>query len=161
MSRDSWETPQPVFEALDREFRFGHDVCAEHATAKCPVYWTIEDDALSKDWAKECDNLFGYYCWCNPPYSKIGPWVDKAIECQKNGVGVVMLVMANTSSQWFAKAAESASEVRMVVNGRLSFLKGGERQSGNTHGSVIFVFDPFRIGTSHVSFVNRDDLYKI
>ncbi|MBB66865.1 MAG: DNA methylase, partial [Rickettsiales bacterium] len=46
MSNDLWSTPPEVFNALDMEFGFGFDVCAEHETAKCADYWTIEDDAL-------------------------------------------------------------------------------------------------------------------
>lgn len=30
MSNDTWSTPPEVFHALDQEFGFGHDVCAEH-----------------------------------------------------------------------------------------------------------------------------------
>jgi phage N-6-adenine-methyltransferase len=140
---DEWATPQPVFNALDREFNFGFDVCAEHETAKCPEYWTIEDDALSKDWAKDTRMIFGKYLFCNPPYSKIGPWVDKAVDAQFNSVGTVMLCMCDPSVKWFGKAISYASEIRFITNGRLAFLKDGVEQKGNNKGSVIFIFEKY------------------
>ena len=158
--KDTYETPIDLFKNLDAEFRFGFDVCAGHLTAKCPEYWTVEDDALTKDWAKDTNNIFGHYLWCNPPYSKIRPWVDKAIEAQANGKGTVMLAFCDPSSKWFAAAVSHASETRFVTNGRLSFYLNGKKKSGNDRPSVIFVFDPHRVGTGHVSFVDRSTLMK-
>ncbi len=161
MSNDLWATPPAVFNALDSEFRFAFDVCAEDETAKCSDYWTIEDDALSRQWAvagSVFENRIGGYLWCNPPYSKITPWVIKAIEAQADGRGTVMLVMCDPSVKWFSLAAQFASEIRFITEGRLAFHKHGVPQSGNNKGSVIFVFDPHRIGAGHVSFVTREAL---
>lgn len=161
MSNDLWSTPPEVFNALDMEFGFGFDVCAEDETAKCAEYWTIEDDALSKDWALASSITRATNdssLWCNPPYSNIKPWVEKAIEAQLNGRMTVMLVMCDPSVKWFSLAAQFASEIRFVTEGRLAFLKNGKPQSGNNKGSAIFVFDPHRIGAGHVSFVTRETL---
>ena len=165
MSNDLWATPPEVFEALDKEFCFGFDVCAEYETAKCADYWTIEDDALSKDWSKDAKTYLGMCkttanssLWCNPPYSNIKPWVEKAIEAQLNGRMTVMLVMCDPSVKWFSLAQKYASETRFVTDGRLAFLKNGVPQKGNNKGSVIFVFDPHRISAGHVSFVTREAL---
>lgn len=157
MSNDTWATPPEIFHALDQEFRFGFDVCAEHSTAKCPEYWTIEDDALTQDWSM-AGGVFGQWLWVNPPYSNIGPFAEKAIEAQKSGRGTVMLVMCDPSVKWFARAWEYASEIRFITNGRLAFYKNGVRAAGNNKGSVIFVFDPHRIGAGHVSRIDRDTL---
>lgn len=165
MSNDLWATPPEVFEALDKEFCFGFDVCAEYETAKCSDYWTIEDDALSKDWAEDAKSRIpgaGLIeigtIWCNPPYSNIKPWVEKAIEAQLNGRMTVMLVMCDPSVKWFSLAQQYASETRFVTDGRLAFLKNGVPQKGNNKGSVIFVFDPHRVSAGHVSFVTREAL---
>ena len=157
MSNDLWATPPEVFHALDLEFGFGFDVCAQPQTAKCPEYWTIEDDALSQDWSK-AGGVFGQWLWCNPPYSKIGPWIDKAVEAQAAGRGTVMLVMADPSVKWFSQAQKFASETRFITNGRISFLKNGVPQAGNNKGSVIFVFNPHAIGAGHVRFIERAEL---
>lgn len=165
MSNDLWATPPEVFEALDKEFFFGFDVCAEYETAKCADYWTIEDDALSKDWAEDAKcRIPGAgliemgSLWCNPPYSKIAPWVEKAIEAQLKGRMTVMLVMCDPSVKWFSLAQRYASETRFITDGRLAFLKNGVPQSGNNKGSVIFVFDPHRVSAGHVSFITREAL---
>lgn len=164
MSNDLWSTPPEVFHALDLEFGFGFDVCAEEETAKCRRFWTVESDALSKDWALDTMESFqgerfsSGTLFCNPPYSKIAPWVEKAIEAQLQGVGTVMLVMCDPSVKWFSLAQQYASETRFITNGRLAFLKNGAKQSGNNKGSVIFVFDPHRIGAGHVSFIERETL---
>ncbi len=165
MSNDLWATPPEVFEALDKEFCFGFDVCAEYETAKCADYWTIEDDALSKDWAEDAKSRVpgaGLIeigtIWCNPPYSNIRPFVEKAIEAQLNGRMTVMLVMCDLSVKWFSLAQRYASETRFITDGRLAFLKNGVPQKGNNKGSVIFVFDPHRVSAGHVSFVTREAL---
>ncbi len=167
MSNDLWATPPELFEALDKEFCFGFDVCAEYETAKCADYWTIEDDALSKDWAEyaKC-RIPGAgliemgALWANPPYSNIRPFVEKAIEAQLNGRMTVMLVMCDPSVKWFSLAQRYASETRFITEGRLDFLKNGVPQKGNNKGSVIFVFDPHRISAGHVSWVTREALMK-
>lgn len=159
MSNDNWATPHEVYKKLDEEFGFGFDVCAEHETAKCAEYWTIEDDALSKDWAKDTQPIFGKWLWCNPPYSNIGPWVEKAIDAQHKGIGTVMLCMCDPSVKWFDEARKFASEIRFITGGRLSFLKNGVPQKGNNKGSVIFVFDPHRIGTQFTRYIDRSHFF--
>ena len=37
---DMWETPQELFDELDREFHFTLDVCAVPENAKCERYFT-------------------------------------------------------------------------------------------------------------------------
>lgn len=55
-----WETPQALFEELDREFHFETDVCALPENAKCKRFFTPEMDGLMQEWTG--------VCWCNPPY---------------------------------------------------------------------------------------------
>jgi len=162
MSSDNYATPKAIFACLDNEFHFNFDVCAEPHTTKCSRYWSKKDDALSKYWVDdlpiEVKANKRKWLWCNPPYSNITPWVKKASEAQRNGVGVVMLVMADPSVQWFKNALKTVSEVRFI-HGRISFLdKHGNAVNGNNKGSCIFVFDPCRLGTRHVSFVDRQDM---
>ena len=45
-----WETPQALFDELDREFGFTLDVCATKENAKCEKYFTKEQDGLSQNW---------------------------------------------------------------------------------------------------------------
>ena len=42
-----WETPQELFDLLNREFHFTLDAAATAANAKCPRYYTKAEDGLS------------------------------------------------------------------------------------------------------------------
>lgn len=72
--RDYWQTPIEIFNALDREFGFWLDAAASESNALCAHYLTEMDDSLNSEWTS-----YGAI-WCNPPYSDIGPWVEKAAE---------------------------------------------------------------------------------
>ena len=156
MANDSWATPRAIYDTLDWEFDFVADMAASDDNNKHFIYWTEDDNSLDFKWADRIHA--GEYVWCNPPYSKIGPWVDKAIEAQADGVGTVMLVMADPSVAWFAQAVKYASETRFVTEGRIAFLEDGKPKSGNNKGSVFFIFAPKMIGTGRVTFVKRADL---
>lgn len=47
---DEWETPQQLYDQLDKEFCFNLDACATSENHKCEKYFTKEDDGLSKNW---------------------------------------------------------------------------------------------------------------
>lgn len=47
---DEWETPDALFQDLDREFHFDLDACASDDNHKCERYFTIEHDGLSQNW---------------------------------------------------------------------------------------------------------------
>lgn len=55
---DMWETPQPLFDELDREFHFTLDACAVRENAKCRHYFTPEEDGLKQDWPRGGGNLY-------------------------------------------------------------------------------------------------------
>lgn len=163
MSRDSWATPLPVYLALDHEFDFVADICASERNAKHPCYLTEADDTMNPDTLERLVNLTpaGNYVWCNPPYSAIGPWVQLAIALQGKGIGMVMLVMADNSVGWYASAIEFCQEVREVIKGRIAFLdpETGRPVSGNSKGSLFFVFDPYgRQQLPRRTYVERDNL---
>jgi len=48
-----WSTPPTLFQALDAEFHFTLDVCATADNAKCPKFFTLEQDGLKEDWGRE------------------------------------------------------------------------------------------------------------
>lgn len=120
---DDRETTPEVFEPLHARFGFTVDVAAAAHNAKLPRFYSIEDDGLAQSWA-------GERVWCNPPYSKIEPWVEKAW-----GSGaelVVMLLPANRTEQgWWQRQVEPGRlDGRLRVEflaGRLRFLKPGQK----------------------------------
>lgn len=50
---DEWETPQALYDALDREFGFTLDPCATAETAKCSRYFSSQENGLLQDWGTE------------------------------------------------------------------------------------------------------------
>ncbi len=113
-----WETPQDFFDKLDEQYRFTLDVCATDENAKCPSYYTAEQDGLTKDWA-------GYVCWMNPPYGReIREWMKKAYEESQKGATVVCLVPARTDSAWWHDYA---------MKGEIEFIRGRLKFGGAKH----------------------------
>lgn len=49
-AKEDWETPQDFFDALDQEFHFNLDPCADDTNAKYAEYYTKEQNGLLKDW---------------------------------------------------------------------------------------------------------------
>ena len=92
---DEWSTPTEVFDALDAEFDFNLDPCASDNNCKVPFYFTKEQDGLKQLWA-------GCRVFCNPPYSNISAWVEKAFrESRNDNTLVVMLLSSRTDTKYF------------------------------------------------------------
>ena len=98
--KDDRATPTDLFDALNRRFLFTVDACATKENAKLPRFFTEEQNGLAQDWT-------GERVWCNPPYSEISPWVEKAIG---GGADVaVLLIPANrTDQKWWHRLIEPA-----------------------------------------------------
>ncbi|HEJ7514696.1 TPA: phage N-6-adenine-methyltransferase [Klebsiella oxytoca] len=156
--RNLWQTPVPLFVALDAEFRLTLDAAASADNALCNRYITEEQNTLETPWANYL-SIPGYV-WLNPPYSDITPFVQKAADESKNQIGTVMLVPADTSVGWFREAIETASEVRFIVGGRLAFINpvSGKPVSGNNKGSMLIIWHPYPRTHCHFSTVERDAL---
>jgi site-specific DNA-methyltransferase (adenine-specific) len=111
MSGD-WEVPWKLFEALDREFSFTLDVCANPVNCKCDQFYS--DNALNLPWPG--------VVWCNPPHGRKSAflWLQKARqETRLLGSTVVCLVPAKTDTVWWHEdIMDKAGEVRFL-RGRL------------------------------------------
>ena len=113
--KDDWETPQDLFDELDKEFHFTLDAASSDLNAKCEKHYTIEDDGLSQSWAG--NNVF-----LNPPYGRtMKDWMRKAYEeSQRENTTVVALVPARTDTAWFHDYVYGKAELRFL-RGRLKF----------------------------------------
>ncbi len=115
---DDWETPQDLFDKLDKEFHFTLDVCASDINYKCNKYYTKEDNALNHNWK---NNI----CWMNCPYSrKLQPlFIEKASKTAKNGFTVVALLPARTDTKAFHKYIYKQLNVEIrFIKGRVKFV---------------------------------------
>lgn len=124
-----WETPQWLFNQLDKEFHFNTDVCATPDKAKCPHFFSPTEDGLRQTWVDQC--------WMNPPYGRpIGKWMQKAYESAASGnATVVCLVPARTDTRWWHEYCSQA-EVRFI-KGRVKF---GTAKAGAPFPSAIVIF---------------------
>lgn len=176
MANDLWRTPPEVFNTLNKEFEFVADMACSEDNKLHRIGFTENDDSLSFDWFDTIKALhFGImpnlYVWLNCPYSNPMPWVKKSLEAQSNGLGVVMLLNADTSVGWFAEALKGVSEIRNIISdekesggyssGRLSFIDGeGFPISGNNKPQFFLIFNPFKIGAQVTTYVNKSEFYK-
>ena len=154
---DKRQTPIAVVSRIQELIRipFVHDVCAEYKTAKCVSFWTKEDDAFSKDWLEPLtDFSLPGALWCNPPFSDIKPWIQRAYETAMRGGIVVVLTPDDRSVSWYQEFIEDKAQIVYVPNKRISFEDGeGIPQRGNPKGSVISVFLPMAFDkTNYVRF---------
>lgn len=113
--KQTWETPQDFFNKVNGFFNFNLDACAEKETAKVKRYYTIDDNALTKDWIGNV--------WCNPPYGREQvKFIHKALEQHKKyGSTIVMLIPARPDTKvWQDLIFKNASQV-CFIKGRLKF----------------------------------------
>jgi phage N-6-adenine-methyltransferase len=92
---DDRRTPDDVFVPLNSKHTFTLDVAASDRNTKCARYFTRHDDGLLRSWKDE-------RVWCNPPFSRLEPWIAKAWQEMEAGCElVVMLLPANRCEQKF------------------------------------------------------------
>ena len=120
--RLDWQTPQAVYDELDKEFNFNLDPCCTKESAKCSRYFTEKEDGLSTLWCHtgvEPVNVF-----MNPPYGReIVKWMEKAyqeIQCKHGPETIVCLVPSRTDTRWWHNYCMKADEIRFI-KGRLKF----------------------------------------
>jgi phage N-6-adenine-methyltransferase len=127
---DTRPTPSALFAPLQARFGFTLDAAASAENARCPTYFTIDDDGLAQDWS-------GHRVWCNPPYSRIRPWVRKAWDESVACPVIAMLLPANRTEQtWWQELVEPyrdrpGSRLRTeFLRGRIEFRAGSHAPFG-------------------------------
>jgi phage N-6-adenine-methyltransferase len=118
---DEWSTPQAFFDKLNRRHSFTLDAAATPENAKCPMFFTREQNGLEQDWGT-------HRVFCNPPYGRATThrWARKCFEASQGGALVVLLVPARTDTRWYHDWIEDKAEVTFL-RGRLRF--GGATSS--------------------------------
>lgn len=168
-SVDDRETPASIWLPCDAEFSFTVDAAAARHNAKCrrfwarapwtpfearqcglwPESWTTHPDAealdgLAQDWAE------GERIWCNPPFSDLWPWLEKAHNARAT---VVLLLPANRTEQpWWQTFVEPYRDhafrlpETIFLPGRRTFTHHGEAIGNSTSqappfGIVLVIYD--------------------
>lgn len=119
---DEWATPEKLYAELDAEFHFSFDPCPLGAT-----------DGLLREWSGRV--------YCNPPYSNIAAFLDKArVELAAGRCEVaVFLLPARTGSAWFHEIALPEGECRFI-RGRLHF--NGKSAANAPFDSMVLILLP-------------------
>lgn len=141
---DDRALPKEDFAKLHERFRFTVDAASSVDNKKLDRHWTVEDNGLHQPWSNE-------RVYCNPPYSRIMPWIRKAWT-ERNAALVVMLLPANrTEQRWWQDGVEPfrdrpGSVLRVeFLPGRLRFLKAGQSEIGPNErppfGCVLCIWD--------------------
>jgi phage N-6-adenine-methyltransferase len=128
---DDRGTPQDFWDELNERYHFTLDVAAAPHNAKTANYYTRLADGLLQPWHGSV--------WCNPPYSGLDKWLEKAwrewMRFVDTGFGphsIVMLLPANRPEQpWWQTHVEPYRDrpdepLRVqFLPGRLRFIKPG------------------------------------
>lgn len=126
---DDRELPAEDFNRLNDRFHFTLDVAAAAHNAKLDKYYSLKENGLLSPWA-------GERVYCNPPYSNIAPWVQKAWADRMANVVVMLLPANRTEQRWWQEYIEpyrdrpgSVLQIEFLP-GRLRFLKKGQTKIG-------------------------------
>lgn len=145
--KQKWETPDDLFEYLNKEFNFDCDVAGDKHNSKCSIF--LDKDALKQDWTG--------ICWLNPPYGskeyKLKDWVAKAYQQGLTGkCSVVMLIPSKTNTEWWHTYCMNSKEVR--------FIRGRPKFKGCIYGLpqplAIVIFDKKKGNTKFTSLNLKD-----
>ncbi|MDY2947071.1 MAG: DNA N-6-adenine-methyltransferase [Mannheimia varigena] len=148
--KDTWRTPQYVFDWLEQRFSFSIDGCANKQNSLCGGDYFgnggLAEDFLDFD-LEGLKNVFGsgVKFFVNPPYSNVTPFIQQAKRLRDAGHTVVMLLNNDKSTQWYQNHIHNvANEVIDIIGGRIAFVHPitGNEIKGNSKGQMVVVFDP-------------------
>lgn len=118
-SKQDVGTPEDFLQAVKDTLgidAFYCDLAATDENRKAGLYLSPEIDALSVPWT-----FRDGWCWLNPEFSNIAPWVQKSYEsAAHDGVHIAVLVPAAVGSNWWRDWVHDKADVRFL-NGRITF----------------------------------------
>lgn len=169
---DQWRTPDLLFWGINALFGpLVLDLFADDDNAKCPAWYTAEDNALTQNWSERLDELGGA-AFANPPYSR-SQYHDKqaitgmthimnhTMDMRERGGRYIYLVKSATSETWWPEDADHI----MFIRGRIGFdlpvwfVPADEKQKPTSafFAGDIAVFDKSWRG-ERFSYINRTEL---
>lgn len=180
---DRWMTPIELVRGIEWRLgvRFVDDVAAEPGSCVCsrlgrPSEWTGQGawrvpgvwDGLVGTWGHVGQGIWDRggsadAVWCNPPYSKLGDWLDR---CAREGrrQWVVALIPARTDTAAWHDHVASKAKVIMYLRGRVQFERPSDevpqRGAGqsSTFPSAVVLWHPARYGQVQEAWDWRADL---
>ncbi|HCB1811325.1 MULTISPECIES: phage N-6-adenine-methyltransferase [unclassified Citrobacter] len=169
---DQWRTPDLLFWGINAMFGpLTLDLFADDDNAKCPVWYTAEDNALVQDWAEMLESIGGA-AFGNPPYSRsqyhekqaitgMTHIMDRTMEMREKSGRYVFLIKAATSETWWPEDADHI----MFIRGRIGFdlpvwfvpADDKQKPTGAFFAGAIAIFDKSWRG-ERFSYISRTEL---
>ncbi|WP_410733977.1 phage N-6-adenine-methyltransferase [Citrobacter freundii] len=169
---DQWRTPDLLFWGINALFGpLVLDLFADDDNAKCPAWYTAEDNALTQDWSERLAKLGGAG-YGNPPYSRSQYHEKQAITGmthimkyattqREKGGRYVFLIKAAPSETWWPEDADHIVFIRGRIGFDLPvwFVPADEKQKPTSafFAGAIAVFDKSWRG-ERFSYINRTEL---
>lgn len=131
-----WYTPKPFIDAARNTMgSIDTDPASSEIaqrTVQAEIFFTVEDDGLSHDWAGNV--------WMNPPYTSglVDRFIDKLVRAIRDGSVSQACVLINnaTETKWFQLAASVASAVCFPAS-RIRFLDPEGNPGAPLQGQAI------------------------
>lgn len=155
--RDEWRTPAWLYAwAVARFGPFDFDLAASDDNALCDRYFTIRDDALTRSWRAVASRA-----WCNPPYSDVRPWIEKAIDESQSGVASTWLIPAFRGDVYHAECTQHYASAIVLISPRVAFIGAdGKPKAGNVGGSMIVHFNGQPAPPDHLARITIETIRK-
>ncbi len=106
---DDRETPDDLFGKYHARHAYTVDAAAAPHNAKLPRFWTRKDDGLAQSWD-------GERVWCNPPFSRLEPWAEKAHHSHLCEVATLLTPANRCEQPWWQKYVEPFRDGRVDVD---------------------------------------------
>jgi len=81
-NRDDWETPDVLFNKLNKQYNFDFDCCATKENTKCELFsnqFHVSSDKLKYN---------NFVCWMNPPFSNAKLMFEHFFNSVRKGVAI-------------------------------------------------------------------------
>ncbi|HGY5135485.1 phage N-6-adenine-methyltransferase [Citrobacter braakii] len=169
---DQWRTPDLLFWGINALFGpLVLDLFADDDNAKCPAWYTAEDNALTQNWSERLNELGGAG-YGNPPYSRSQYHEKQAITGmthimkyaaaqREKGGRYVFLIKAAPSETWWPEDADHIVFIRGRIGFDLPvwFVPADEKQkpTGAFFAGAIAIFDKSWRG-ERFSYISRTEL---
>jgi site-specific DNA-methyltransferase (adenine-specific) len=126
VERDEWETPQWLFDILNKQYKFDFDCCADENNKKCD-YW--QDDFLDMDEFNSENDM----TWMNPPFSKAEHMFDHFFDIIKKGVSIYRC--DNMETKIWQEIILKKADWIFIPKGRISYE--GKEGKGSRFPSAL------------------------
>ncbi len=98
----------------------------------CPLNPNPEVDGLEIEWEDKT--------YCNPPYSQMSKWIFKAIEENKKGKTIALLIRFDTSTKAFKSLIEQKAHI-LYCGERIHFKTPNGKSYASPFPSILVILE--------------------